>query len=53
MLYMIVVKGGNRKSFYHTEPFFFYFVSICDDGCSLNLLCNFMMYAVHPEVIQC
>ena len=41
MLYMKVVKRVKPKSSHHKEKTFFYFfkfVSLWDDGCSLNVL---------------
>ena len=44
MLYMEVVKRVNPKSSHHKEKKNFYFVSIWDDGYSLNCGNYFMMY---------
>lgn len=61
MLY-IKVKRVNPKSFYHMEKmFFFYLISIWDDGCSLNLLwesfhdiCKSNHYVVHLKLsVEC
>ena len=60
MLYMRVVKRVNPKSSHHKEIFFnfFNFVSLWDDGYSLNLLwyiydvCKSNNYDVYLTLIQ-
>ena len=40
-VYLTVVKRVNQKSSYHIHTnifYFFNFVSMCDDGCSLNIV---------------
>ena len=64
VLYTKVVKRANHKSPLHKEKIFFlsllYFLSIWDNGCSLNLLwssfhevCKPNHYAVYLQLKQC
>ena len=50
--YVKVVKRVNPKSSHHKNNFYFFnFVSIWDDGCLLNLLCNHFMMNVRQIIM--